>query len=334
MDVAFSTTSTAAADVLRRLHEALDTKFVGLDVAPRTCGSSPTGLHARFSSHELDDLSIARFTSTPVSAYRTPRHIDRAPRDEYIVALHISGAARFAQDGRRTVLRPGDIAVLDSDRPYAFELGGPGPFEHVAIRVPRGRLTAGRPLPVGIAGARLAATSDAGRLLSPYFRTLTAPDWKATVLTSRFLDSGLSLLAAVLEESASGTAPRLSELCRLQREARRRLADPDLSPATVAAAGHMSVRQLHRLFAEDGTTFGTWLRNERLRHCYVDLTDPALLHLPVADIAQRWGYRSPAHFSRAFSDRYGTTPRDVRRRAGIRRSPGFDLLRNVPNQGI
>ncbi|WP_433288217.1 helix-turn-helix domain-containing protein [Pseudonocardia sp. CA-142604] len=332
MDVAFDTASTAAADVLRRLHDALDTRFVSLDVAPRTCGPSPSGLDVRFSAGEVDDVNIARFSGTPVSAYRTPRHIHRSPRDEYIVALHLSGPARLAQDGRRAVLHPGDIAVLDSDQPYAIELGGAEPFEHVAIRVPRGRFTAGRPLPVGVTGVGLAATSDAGRLLSPYFRTLTAPDWKATVLTSRFLDSGLSLLAAVLEESASDRTPRTSEhLHRIQREARRQLTDPALSPATVAAACHMSIRQLHRLFAEDGTTFGTWLRNERLQHCYADLTDPALLHLPVADIAQRWGYRSPAHFSRAFGDRYGTTPRNVRRRAGTRRPPAFDLVRNVRN---
>ncbi|GAA1176063.1 hypothetical protein [Pseudonocardia alaniniphila] len=44
------------------------------------------------------------------------------------------------------------------------------------------------------------------------FRTLTAPDWKATVLTSRFLDSGLSLLAAALEESAASGRPGTCEM--------------------------------------------------------------------------------------------------------------------------
>ncbi len=33
-----------------------------------------------------------------------------------------------------------------------------------------------------------------------------------------------------------------------------RLADPELSPASIAAAHHISVRYLHRLFAQEGTT--------------------------------------------------------------------------------
>lgn len=38
-----------------------------------------------------------------------------------------------------------------------------------------------------------------------------------------------------------------------------------------------------------------------------------LAHLPIAQIAARWGFRSPAHFSRAFQARYGITPTSHRR---------------------
>jgi len=31
-------------------------------------------------------------------------------------------------------------------------------------------------------------------------------------------------------------------------------------------------------------------------------------HLTIAEIATRWGFRSAAHFTRAFHARYGTTP--------------------------
>jgi AraC-like DNA-binding protein len=33
-----------------------------------------------------------------------------------------------------------------------------------------------------------------------------------------------------------------------------------------------------------------------------------LRHLPVSEIAGRWGFRSTAHFTRAFSARFGVTP--------------------------
>jgi AraC-like DNA-binding protein len=77
----------------------------------------------------------------------------------------------------------------------------------------------------------------------------------------------------------------------------------------------ISVRQVHRLFAAEGLTFGSWVREQRLRRCRDDLADPRHCHHTVAEIAARWGFRSPAHFTRAFQSRYGITPADYRRRA-------------------
>ena len=38
------------------------------------------------------------------------------------------------------ILRPGDLALLDSTLPYSIELMNAGPFEHLAFRVPRAAL--------------------------------------------------------------------------------------------------------------------------------------------------------------------------------------------------
>jgi transcriptional regulator GlxA family with amidase domain len=81
----------------------------------------------------------------------------------------------------------------------------------------------------------------------------------------------------------------------------------------VARDGYVSVRQLHRLFAREGLTFAGWVREQRLRRCRDDLADPRLSHLTVAEIAARWGFRSAAHFSRAFEARYAITPSRSRR---------------------
>jgi transcriptional regulator GlxA family with amidase domain len=80
----------------------------------------------------------------------------------------------------------------------------------------------------------------------------------------------------------------------------------------VAEANYMSARQLHRLFERERETFGGWLRGERLLRCRRDLADPRLRDAPIAQIAARWGFRSPAHFTRAFSTRFGTSPREHR----------------------
>jgi AraC-like DNA-binding protein len=59
-----------------------------------------------------------------------------------------------------------------------------------------------------------------------------------------------------------------------------------------------------------GTTLAAYIRNRRLARCYDELI---LGGAPVGLIASRWGFSSPAHFSRAFRERYGMAPNQIRR---------------------
>jgi AraC-like DNA-binding protein len=60
----------------------------------------------------------------------------------------------------------------------------------------------------------------------------------------------------------------------------------------IAAAHHISVRLLHKLFQEQGQTVAGWIRARRLEGCQRDLLEPAEAGRPVAALAARWGYRS------------------------------------------
>jgi AraC-like DNA-binding protein len=95
----------------------------------------------------------------------------------------------------------------------------------------------------------------------------------------------------------------------------KHLRDPDLTPMSIAAAHHISVSYLYRLFQQEGTTVAAWIRQQRLEAARRDLADPALGGLPVQDIAVRWGFSLHSSFTRAFQVRYGLSPRDYRRQA-------------------
>jgi AraC-like DNA-binding protein len=60
-------------------------------------------------------------------------------------------------------------------------------------------------------------------------------------------------------------------------------------------------------------TVAAWIRHQRLECCRADLTDPRLRGMPVQAIGARWGFRSPADFSRAFRAAHGIPPGDYRR---------------------
>ena len=97
------------------------------------------------------------------------------------------------------------------------------------------------------------------------------------------------------------------------------LGDPQLSPAVVAAADHISVRYLHRLFQQQGSTVSGQIRQRRLERCRRDLAEPALSALPVHAVGARWGFRHAADFSRAFRVAYGMPPGEYRHHAnGLR----------------
>jgi AraC-like DNA-binding protein len=108
---------------------------------------------------------------------------------------------------------------------------------------------------------------------------------------------------------------RNARLIAVQAWIDRHLARPDLAPETIAAANHISVRYLYRLFESEGTTVGRWIKVRRLEGCRRELTDPSLARYGVGAIGVRWGLLDPASFSRAFRSAYGMSPREYRAQA-------------------
>ncbi|GAB2746059.1 helix-turn-helix domain-containing protein [Streptomyces bullii] len=83
----------------------------------------------------------------------------------------------------------------------------------------------------------------------------------------------------------------------------RHLGHPDLSPRTIAAAHHLSARQVHRLFEAQGTTVSRWLQHRRLEACAPDADG-----LVVAAVANCFGFAGHAHFSRVARRPMGCHP--------------------------
>jgi AraC-like DNA-binding protein len=99
---------------------------------------------------------------------------------------------------------------------------------------------------------------------------------------------------------------------RIRSYIEQRLSDPDLSPATIAAAHHISLRYLYKLFEQEQTTVARLVLQRRLARCRRDLLDPTRTDATVSAIAGRWGLTNAAHFSRAFRAAYGVPPGEFR----------------------
>jgi AraC-like DNA-binding protein len=258
-------------------------------------------------------------TSTPHSVHRTPGLIRRGSSELYRVVLAMSGRPRLEQDGRTAQLRPGEFAIYDFARPY--ELAYDSAVQLAVFGFPRDLLalpadSAGRLTAVPIAGDQ-----GTGALTSPLLRRVVLDlETYQPASAARLCTVMMDLLTTAVAERAGQTASLQIELrertllVRIHAFIEQHLGEADLSPGVVAAAHHVSVRNLHRLFEAQETTVAAWIRRRRLERCRRDLADPALGAVPVAALAARWGLPDSAHFSRLFRRTYGLPPAEYRRK--------------------
>jgi AraC-like DNA-binding protein len=121
------------------------------------------------------------------------------------------------------------------------------------------------------------------------------------------------LLEAAFPLGLKGRAASDIDVARSLLIARR--ADPDFDVTVLASEMHVSIRQLQRLFATEGSTPADELRRSRVDLARELLTGTEYSHLRINEIAAYSGFRSASNLRRAFAQAGLPSPRDIRKRA-------------------
>ncbi|MGW2277188.1 helix-turn-helix domain-containing protein [Streptomyces sp. NPDC001770] len=228
------------------------------------------------------------------------------------VAQHVHGATAVPHNGTEVPLEPGDI-VFCGPGTRAFPHPGDA-YRMTVFHVPRHLLAITEPDLRRILGTPLRCTEGVGALVSHLLSALVEEGVAHRSPRGDLLvANAVEFLAALVAERAAKEHPAPSDpgtrlAARIQDHIELHLAEPDLSPGSIARAHHISVRYLHKLFQEEGTTVSRLIRRRRLEACRRELGRSPHRRLTVAAVAQRWGFVSPSHFSRAFRDAYGMSP--------------------------
>ncbi|MFC5262687.1 helix-turn-helix domain-containing protein [Kribbella qitaiheensis] len=273
---------------------------------------------------DVGPLQVVVSRSGPGEARRTAGHIRRHDPERYLLFVQAEGVALGEQDGRCARFAAGDVGIADLSRPLRCAYSE---RRAVMVSYPKALSPLRDDEVATLTGIRIPGSDSMTALVAGLVRQLPehldANDGASGArIGSALLDLvNVSLAAHIDRENLLPAETRtraLVQRCRGYIE--EHLADAELTPGRIAAAHHISLRYLHRLFEPTGDGVAGLIRRRRLDRCRRDLLDPALIERPVAAIGARWGLADPAHFNRAFKSAYGLPPAEYRRACMVERS--------------
>lgn len=192
------------------------------------------------------------------------------------------------------------------------------PVDEIAVRIPRQLLEqripnvgmlVNQPIP--------AAQGDAGLLrailcdLADEVRPSTLSPAAGALVAEHVLDLASVTMGNLVEHIPKlGGSARFLTL-RLRAAVDSQLANADADRASIAGAVGVSERHANRVLAQEGTSIMRLLLTRRLAKCASALRDPRDRRR-IEDIGYAHGFRDLSHFSRAFKNHYGLSPREFR----------------------
>ena len=268
--------------------------------------------------HDVGGISIGRLSHNAREIAHDKRPKMEAQCGHMMLILQLSGRTVIAQGGTETEIGARELAIIDTRRPFVSRFGGA--THQLAAYIPAAELTAchaasafARPRRWGGLAGVAGLTRSTLLFIARSAERLEHDDADCA------RQSLIGLVHHLIDQDRVGRIPPAAPVQpdhRVRSFIDAHLADPDLTPARIAAACGISLRRLHRAFADTPWSVCGWVRHRRLEQCRRTLLDPMHDRLTITQIAFRWGFNDAAHFSRSFRDAYNQSPRDVRRRPG------------------
>jgi AraC-like DNA-binding protein len=271
---------------------------------------------------KIANLTIYSIKSDPVTVSRLPEDILADRVFDVLVHVQLEGTAIITQDGKSFILKEKALAIVPGGIPYSVTYPERG--SKIILRIPyrvfHERL-------IGREVRDFGATQLEGGLVPiiiSLLTSLTLGEKSRLTDIDQFMlaESFLSMIGSViclrrklgLKDNEKNHSARL---CRILSYIEEHFSDHELTPSRIAKANFVSIRHLHGLFQQRGTTVSKWLWNRRLGAGREDLLDASKASMTICEIAYSRGFNDSAHFSRAFKDRFGVSPREFRTKASL-----------------
>ncbi len=281
---------------------------------PLSADTTSADFGGRVQLSKLGATVVSRVEAGPHTVHRSKAMIAASERGCYKLGLQLEGDAILSQDGRQVVLRPGDFALYDTDKPYSIDFTTP--TDMAVFMIPRERLRLSRAAMETMPARGVRRDDDLGTLIGPLLTRLIRQAFcdEGSSSALPMADAVVDLLSALLNDQFGERERRGVDALLLEAKSfiDQNLSDPALCPDAVAAAVHVSTRYLQKIFSADGHSVAKWIRQRRLEECRRDLISDRDV-TSVGAVGARWGLPDSAHFSRVFKGHFGVSPSELHR---------------------
>jgi len=265
-----------------------------------------------------EPVSLMRVTSNTVTNFRrTWQHIRNNNAGVRLVLFVRHGSFKIVRSQSSYLVESGACAILDSGQPYfaqAIVDDADASFEAVMMIVPAYMFVSHLSQAMSLDRAVRVSRPLINRLLE---LLLDEGDLLGKETAGLLVTALLETLGEAIDANS------LDCIRRRQRVVDKRLSDivsyiskhftnPDLTYDEVASQCGISPRYLCHVLKANEMSFSSLVWNQRLPQARDWLVAENLQDYSIQEIAFMAGFKSAAHFSRMFKDRYGCSPKTFR----------------------
>ena len=260
------------------------------------------------------DLFMARGHTTAHSVWRSRQAIRKHPTNLVTLIVKHSGTAGLTLGDDQAVINPGDMLLLDMNRPIHSANLLDDSASWTALHLDRTSLDDCLSRTKSVGDLVLRADQPSAKVLKGFVEALYGNlSELEDVGANSFRNAAVELTRNALILSQQDTLGNQSRsLHRVQTALMARIREPSLRIQDVAKELGIGTRKIHRLFQGAGTTPSKWIEERRLEMIADELRSKATSGQLISQIALSFGYNDLSHFSRVFKRRYGVSPRDYR----------------------
>lgn len=282
-------------------EEALDAIRVRLLGSGHGVSTSPWRLGA------LDFCVFDGSVGVDVRPYRTHKEVPGLS-----LGLCLSGEITVTQGGNRAELSAGDMTCYSMRSP--FHISAPGPHRYLITQVPLFRIGLETVALTAIQAVRISGSVSASILASTLTMLAARHEELTPTVQLHYADAICSMIQAAVSDTRSGelNTRHLTLFNRMARWIEDRIRTNEVTCEAVADAHHLSPRHVRAIFAQNGVSVSSFVRERRFELVRRDLVNPDLAEVSISRLAQRHGFYDASTFSRGFRQQYGQSPSSYR----------------------